>query len=419
MMADTVSQELRSAIRSARTEGVRCIHAVVSTATVEQETGDGNVESTKVLELGVEKIILEDHLVSLENEFVNAVANKVLPEQGARLFLFRTDREENIEGSRWLLVTWIPRSCAEAERALYMRSRPLLESLVYQPHFFTEVFAKSKADLSWANVVHALAGGEVSKPHKTIAKCSINGNIISGPLTKPAQFGKVLERFVQRDISCIRLQLVGVKSSIKWPAWCKTGPTPLTVDAEPHECRNASHLPKSGLPLHAAFFATYIADKGDFAFVSWCPDTSLKKDTFRVLDEARCAVLRTTVLEVVLEHFPQRPERIVQINARDSQELEDAIYKATNGSMGANACGQARERRETQTERFWPTAGKLPDWPEEWPLDAFTSTMPSSLCFPKRLVPPWRGGSKAHTIGDPEQTGPASRGYHRSKGARH
>jgi len=407
--ADCIDPELRAGVRSARSLGIRCIKAVVKSkkklgheANKQAEQGIDNTKKEELAEVERAELCLsvtvhEDPKVNnLEKEFARC-ASATLEEKKPCLVLFRTDGEENIEGCRWILLTWIPTGCTEAERAMYIRSRGVFLSLAQQPYFLHEVFARSKKDLAWPNISQYIIQNEAAKLAVHTPTCFVNEHQPSGPLVLSPQVEPILQRLARREDPCVRLQLLGSKLPIKWTgAPGNALPTMLTLDGKAHECKGAAFLAKSVLPSAACYFATL--SNNILFFVSWCPDTSMKKDMLRLLEEARYAVMRSVVLGFVTKAFAKSPQpaRVVQISARDPQEIQDAIFKATDlAADSANLSAQAKEG----SQKPWPIAGAPADFPTDWPAAAFPSTMPSTLHLPERLVAPWRGGGKTHTIG--------------------
>lgn len=218
-----------------------------------------------------------------------------------------------------------------------------------------------------------------------------------------------VQRLARHEDPCIRLQLIGSKNPIKWSTdmGSKSGPNLLTLDGKAHDCRGPAYLAKSALPSSACFFAT--CHKKDLFFVLWCPETAMKKDTVRVLEEARYAVMKSIVLGCILRAFSQPPTRVVQINAREAQDIHEAVQKALGEEPASRSSVESSRQvrfsegqsgqREGGAERPWPSPGANADWPSDWPSAAFPAAMPSTLSLPQRPVPPWRGGSKNHTIG--------------------
>mmetsp|Transcript_24802 Transcript_24802/g.51889 ORF Transcript_24802/g.51889 Transcript_24802/m.51889 type:complete len:193 (+) Transcript_24802:1-579(+) len=166
------------------------------------------------------------------------------------------------------------------------------------------------------------------------------------------------------------------------------------------ECQTPAQLAKAELPSTSCFFALYSRD--DLVFVHWCPDRLSRDPTVRMRDDSRYAVLKPTVQRLVMSAFPT-PPRLLLVDAREPQDLVDGANRAAD----ANVAKQADSKQliplarggYLAAEPTWPSKGAKADWPLDWPKEVTASVaMPAGMLLPMRPVPPWRGGSKAHTI---------------------
>merc|ERR1712187_443735 len=82
---------------------------------------------------------------------------------------------------------------------------------------------------------------------------------------------------------------------------------------------------KGGLPSSACFFVMYNRD--DLLFIHWCPENT--KDSVRVMEDARYAVLKSVVLSHILKAIPQPSPRVIQVDAREPQDIADGAAKNT------------------------------------------------------------------------------------------
>ncbi|CAE8725682.1 unnamed protein product, partial [Polarella glacialis] len=395
---------LSAGVRSARASAVRCLKAMVV-------GGDG----ARTLALACS--LQEEPGAALEAEWERCVKNLIDSEKPC-LLLLRTDEHENIDGSRWLLVAWLPQSASEAERALYMRSRSLLADLVPQPYFLRELLASDKRGLSWSAACAAMAqtvgalrarSGEediVGEQVLRLQRQTCSGGHIEGPVTQSQSLAAFLGRLVKREDSCLRLVLstqraMGASSGFAPGEGGATGSqrAPPLLEAKVVESRTPRELAKAGLPSGACFFALCSrnpeSSRDDLIFVHWCPDRVVGKDSStRSFEDTRYAVLKGMVLQIVLAAFPHRP-RVLQVDAREPEDITAGTNRAVEAADGtapgipAGAVGASEDRR--------PTKGYT-DWPADWPEASTAVAMPASLALPRRPVPHWRGGSKAHSI---------------------
>lgn len=335
----------------------------------------------------------------LEKEFQRCVAEAV-PKQPPCLLLFRTDQRENVEGCRWLMVVWLPSTAPEAECAMCVHSRGLLAKLVPQPYFLRELFACGPHQLTWraaceANAESCKEAAGRRAPHARL-HCAPPGStaaaVISGPVTQAPTLQGLLERLVRREDHCIRLVLM---ASARVTAGGLVAPP--TLEAKVCESRSPAHLAKAGLPAGACYFVMY--SKDDLAFIHWCPESMSSKDTTRIHDDARYAILKAAVLSIVAGAFPSPQPRVLQVNAREPQDIVDGINRATAPEAStAPALPLRLSGRSQEGERSWPAPGAVADWPDHWPSAASSGTAPVSLVLPQRPVPPWRGGARTGTI---------------------
>lgn len=399
--AEKADPQLRKCIHGARDNAVRCIKAVVS--------GSG-LEST--LSLG--GTLQDDPEMSLDQEFMRCT-NQLVETDKACLLLFRADRRENIDGSRWLLVAWIPETASREDRAAYVHSRGLLSALVSQPYYLKEHFARSRAELEWSKTPAAAADSKVQMP----SRYQVYERVLSrhhsiaptGPVNFSASSKKLLQKFVDKAEACLRFSLTAPASDTEGGGTDQEpGVAVPVLEAKSHNCKNVLVLAKQGLPPSVCFFAIML--KEDLIFVHWCPEAGLRKDTARLLEESRTcilippvvdmlrlveesryAVLKPAVLDIVLEAFKATPPRIIQIEAREPQDIVEGLSRAiTTPTPGALASHKSEDKN-------WPVPGTPADWPADWPPAANASSMPSTMSLPERQVPWYRGGSKGHTIG--------------------
>lgn len=405
--AELVDPQLRASVRGARSNAVRCLKAII----VGQSVGVGNPPSDLTtpalgsdghgeVTLALGSLLHEDLALSMEEEFERCV-EQLIEDDKPCLLLFRADGRENIEGSRWLLVAWMPKKAPDADRAAYMRSRGLLSDLVSQPYFLREYFAHRRLELKWRLVCSAVEDREKAPPGSSppVGLGCHECTLPDGPIALGASLVVLLQRFMRKEDLCLRLNLIGSKTPVKWAAQqpgSRGGPDLLILDAKTHDCKNVLNLAKSGLPSSVCFFVTF--SKDDLVFVHWCPDMNLRKDAARAMEEARYAVLKRVVLQTVLKACTNPPERVIQIDAREQLDIHEGVIGRAVDST-SSPLPLRGSPRPADLERSWPSPGSPADWPWDWPAAASGTVMPSSLVFPERHVPHWRGGSKMHTIG--------------------
>lgn len=428
--AEIVDPQLRSSVRAARANAVRCIKTIVvgenrgAEAVPSQQAPAppvmGSDDHVNTLALGT--VLHEDPSLPLGEEFERCMA-QLIEEDKPCLLLFRSDWMENIEDSRWVLVAWIPAQAPGPERATYVGSRGLLANIISQPYFLREYFARSRTDLKWGLVKETIKQFRPLPPALTSIGAAGGSDCIlpDGPINEGSTLAATLQRFAGKHDQCLRLSLIGSKTSVKWAASHsgRSGPDLLILDAKVHECKNVMNLAKSGLPSSVCFFALF--SKEDLVFVHWCPDMGMRKDAARAMEEARYAVMKRVVLQVVLKALSTPPQRIIQIDAREPNDILEGLGRAMEGadaSVTTPAPVSARGARPADQERGWPGLGAPADWPWDWPAAASEAAMPSTLAFPERHVPHWHGGSKQHSFqgegGGLAGTGSSSRGRHKS-----
>lgn len=397
MAAELVETSLRTAVQTARARYVRCLKAVIATA-AEQSGSDPAPRS-----LHLAGSVAEEGGALLEKEFLKSV--KELIEDGKPcLLLFRADTCENIDGSRWVLLTWLPPAVSETDRSIYIRSRSFLSDLVAQQYFLSELFVSKRSQLNWASISEALPISrfqqedkmELSKAQRPLSgECSVEA-----PLRHSPALQGLLQRLANREDSCLRL-LINMRDLSSLDSKESTMIVPL-LEAKVLECRSPAQLAKGDLPSAAAFFA--LCSREDLLFIHWCPDRVMTRDAVgRMREDARYAVLKAAVLKVVLAAFPAPGPRLLQVDARDPQELVDNANKAADAAALAEKAGQGLMPRAisgypaegANADTPWPAKGASADWPLDWPAEATRHVrMPASLSLPSRPVPWWRGGSK-------------------------
>mmetsp|Transcript_48304 Transcript_48304/g.151857 ORF Transcript_48304/g.151857 Transcript_48304/m.151857 type:complete len:431 (-) Transcript_48304:94-1386(-) len=402
MAAEVVSPELRVGVLGARSRGVRCLRANVADAPPSEERRGDEGRGEQGGPTHVHSLVLAQATpglpdTSLEKEFQRCVA-EALPKQPPCLLLFRTDQRENVEGCRWLLVVWLPSSAPEADRVACVRSRGLLAQLVPHPHFLRELFATGPHELTWRAACDACAGSSKEAAarrvqHPRLHKLAPGGtaSIPVGPVVPTLPAVGLLARFGRREDPCVRLTLTspfragrGGKASA--PA----------LEAKVVDSRSPAHLAKAVLPPCSCYFAMHVRD--DLAFIHWCPESMTSKDTARISDDARHAVLKAAVLSFVLGVVQPPHPRVLRVSAREPQEILDSFNRAAAGEAAPSALPPRVAVRAAEEARSWPAPGGVADWPDHWPPDAVSVAMPASLLLPQRAVPPWRGGGRHGVI---------------------
>jgi len=201
----------------------------------------------------------------------------------------------------------------------------------------------------------------------------------------------LLQRLANKEDSCLKLVVIRTAR--------QQAPQ---LEAKVMDCRSPSQLAKADLPSTSCFFALVTRD--DLVFVHWCPDRLSRDPHTRMRDDSRYAVLKPTVLRLVLAAFPA-PPRVLQVDAREPQELADNANKADERAEADAADSKVLVPQGTGgyppadgCEPKWPARSKA-DWPFDWPKEVITAVaMPAALQLPMRPVPHWRGGSKNHSI---------------------
>lgn len=392
--AELVDAQLRGGVRSARPGGHRCFKALVVGGSQGGEAlGDADGKSGQRT-LALAKALHEEEGASLESEFNRCVAGLV-EDRVPSLFLFRTDTAENINGSRWLLVAWLPDKAPEVERAVYVRSRSLLARLVPQPYFLREFLAEKREDLTWKTARAGNDSGEEAWSatlDDIISSCaSASGLTMSlpkGPVNHRKALPALLQRLANREDPCVQMLLAVSGSKLySGKAGCA-----CTLEAQANDSRSPTQLAQANLPRKACYFVMPMRDH--VLFFLWCPDTTgVSKDHSRVVEDTRYAVLKTSVIRIILEAFPEPKPFVAQVEARDPQDIiEGAARAAEKAKRAALGTVDLPYVSELNPERRYNTAQAVP------------STM--SIDSISRPFPPWRGGSKSHTI----SSGTSSRG---------
>ena len=174
------------------------------------------------------------------------------------------------------------------------------------------------------------------------------------------------------------------------------------IEAKVIECRSPAQLAKTELPATSCYFALYTQD--DLVFVHWCPDRMSRDPFTRMRDDSRYAVLKSSVLSLVMEAFDPQV-RVLQVDAREPQELADHANRADERAAQARKTllvpqGVGKFPDSSGDAKF-PDKGAKADFPIDWPSEVTSTTngaMLANLSFFVRPVPHWRGGAKAHTI---------------------
>mmetsp|Transcript_3275 Transcript_3275/g.5946 ORF Transcript_3275/g.5946 Transcript_3275/m.5946 type:complete len:415 (-) Transcript_3275:53-1297(-) len=392
--AELVDAQLRSGVRAARPGGHRCFKALIVGGTKGGEAlGDADGRSGQRT-LALANAMAEVAGASLDSEFSRCVT-ALVDDTSPSLFLFRTDTCENVDGSRWLLVAWLPDRAPEAERAVYVRSRSLLARLVPQPYFLREFLAEKREDLSW-NI--ARVGNDVGEDVWSAALDDIIGGCISGsglstPMLKaPLQHRKtlagLLQRLANREDPCLQMLLSSSGSRV----YSGRAGAAITLEAQANDSRSPTQLAQARLPGKACYFVMPMRDH--VLFFLWCPDTSgVPKDHLRIAEDTRYAVLKTSVIRLIVEAFPDPKPYVAQVEAREQADIVEGAAKAAEKAKRA-AIGTAD----------LPYMNELNPERRHNPAQA----VPSTMSIESRPFPPWRGGSKSHTISS--GGGPSTRG---------
>jgi len=387
--AEDVDDDLRMKVLNARQKGLRCFKAIVIGS------------QKRVLALAHE--VIEDPTETLDEEFVRAMAETV-EDKSPCLLLFRTDQRENIDGCRWLLIIWIPDGSSQIERSIVVRSRNLLCQLVPHPYFLREYFVGNRKKLTLAAARGATAPSVAVE--KVDASPALNCNaapVLPDSFNRSSVLNDLLGRFASKQDPCVRLRLnsVGPQKSAKAglanivrsasAASKLEHPNMPVLDCQVCEARSPAQL-TGVLSSYSCFFAMHLRDA--ILFLFWCPEGrgAGPRDCARSVDDARHAVLKATVLNTLLDFFPGKKPRVIQIEAREQQEILEGA------SVAAARCSSmdSDDRSTSLGSLLTPAAN-----------------VPCAMGFPERPVPPHRGGTKAHTItscsGNAGTSGGASR----------
>jgi len=403
-----VDEQLRTAIATARSGFLRCLKAVIIT-TIDSESGERKRKLTFASSLEEDAASGE----TIEKEFEKCIFSLV---QDAKpcLLLFRCDHFENIDGSRWLLIAWVPGDLDEAERALYLRSRNVLADLVTQQYFLTEILADDRKKLTWSTARAAMARQATFQDEKVPPRLRSDTSRAAEAklplIPSPTALG-LIQRLVNQEDSCLRLLISNVHA-LNSNNNQSSAPVP-ELEAKVVDAQTPGKLSKENLPSSACYFALYVPRGHDLLFIHWCPERMVTRDSIhRMREDAQYAVLKASVMQQVLAAFPEPKPALLQVDAREAQDLVEA----------ANRAAEAESYREAHAEEIqpyvhrstaWftedqnpiPPSVKYPtktnaDWPNGFPPEAAKNVaMPSSMVFPSRPVPPWRGGSKITQIG--------------------
>eukprot|EP00929_Paragymnodinium_shiwhaense_P092187 TRINITY_DN52064_c0_g1_i1.p1 TRINITY_DN52064_c0_g1~~TRINITY_DN52064_c0_g1_i1.p1 ORF type:complete len:451 (-),score=116.98 TRINITY_DN52064_c0_g1_i1:90-1442(-) len=411
---DEIEPKLRAAVRSAQKDGMRCFKAAVSEVPIKTEStlaDEEGKDAGKKRVLSMVNALKEEPGQALDREFMRCVTKQVEPKK-CSLFLFRSDENENIDGSRWLLVCWLPADASELQRAVHMRSRGLMARFVPQPYFLSELLAKDHRQLTWSAAREACGvnfGGGLGKVSKEMLIVVPQGQAeacmqayppVRVPLKLTLKCEGLLQRLVRREESCLRLTLLKEEHHAGVHGLGRAS----TLDALSVNSKSPWSLADSArttLPPHDCYFAMLLnstAGELTLLVILWCPE-SQQKDVFRVTEDIRHASLKSTVAERLLQAFPaaKGQPRLVMIDARDPQDIVDSAAGQASGSRGRSAHAPPSQMDignalsgDTFGLRGTPPAGVTP-----------TASIPCTLQLPERPMPPWRGGSKSHTIGAP------------------
>lgn len=309
-MSDAVHQ-LPCAVRSARTNAVRSLKILVE---------DGPQGAA----LGQATLLPEAFGASLHDEFARCVI--ALADASPCLFLFRADNAENVDGSRWLLVAWIPFEAPAADRVVCNSCVGLLARLVPHPYFLREFVAKDRAELTLAK---AFAGAHPS----TAVACSLNERAHSG-----SSHDMIVDIEVSETASALLTSLAkGDELGIQ--IWFTVDPhdegsQPRLLDTlEGQVCgsRSVTQLAHSALSTSSCYYALLMPDH--LLFVLWNPDPGGAQRLGRAAQMARSALLKATVLDHVLRPFGRSTPRVVQVDAQEAQDLMDSAPLGARHSL--------------------------------------------------------------------------------------
>jgi len=300
---------------------------------------------------------------------------------------------------------------------------------VPNPVFLCEFFASRREELTWAMARKELFAAPVGAPPgagaadttgvRTQAQAAAVGSRV-GPVVRSPGLDGLLQRLAKREegCTCLKLTLGPAKP-----------PAVATLDARPVECRTAKELarqPDLTRPGAVPCYLALMQSSNELLFVHWAAEGNPKgqddsRQAHAVLevvaghctvrdvappqlkDGARCAALEAEVLGIVLEAFVPPAPRALRVEAREPQDIIDGVARGgedvCRAPKLARGVTRALSRAEVEVREF-PQPGAPADFPLDWPSEKLApGAQPASLQLPERPVPPWRGGSKAHTLG--------------------
>ncbi|CAJ1368309.1 unnamed protein product [Effrenium voratum] len=228
--ADTVESQLRNTVRAARTRSLRCVKAIIAKKS-------SNLDPDSVTYTLALANSAPDEGQSLDKEFQRCVKGLLEPEKPSFL-LFRADLCENIDGSRWLLLAWLPDVVPEIDRARYVRSRGLLADLVPQPYFLSELLAREVKSLVWSSAAAALS--RTRRPKEAEEDLPAKPPTLEapqGPLRLSQAAQGLLQRLANKEDSCLKLVVIRTAR--------QQAPQ---LEAKVMDCRSPSQLAKADLP---------------------------------------------------------------------------------------------------------------------------------------------------------------------------
>lgn len=406
--AENVDSQLRTTIRSARRSGVRCIKTIV----VGHSGGAGGEGRWAAggHTLALATTVQEEHGASLGAEFERCVA-AIADDAAPSMLLFRVDERENVDGSRWLLVTWVPSASPLAERSTCVRSRYLLLGLVPQPYYLSELMADERSGLTWAaaraaNAVLLRETG-LSTPELVSAKEPVSFRCLSvslptmqRSLEHDESLAALLTRFANKEEPSLMLRIraprarARVETDFDGGAPDAEGAAPpraesehITLIGKACQWRTPSQIVGSTkLPSSACYMAMMVRE--DLLFVLWCPEEAAEQK--KRLGDARCALLKTEVLEVLMSAFGEKRPRVLQVHARDKKDITDGAMTAKPIAFPSlMALGTYSENGERTGCSGFAVAGAFGGADKETPLHAI-------LVFTERPIPRWLDRSKRH-----------------------
>lgn len=408
--ADTVDPECRIKIRSAITECVRCLKCVVKNAEVDEieVSKVDNYASRQSRTISVVKS-MRDSGQPIDKEFFRCVS-KEADASVPFLFLFRTDDRENIQDCRWLLVAWVPKNASEVDRAIYMRSSTTLGYAVPNPYYLTELAAKDLVQLSWPSVlqVGSLFGGAIASSTRNPAALPIffskhqltmaSGISPSGIVPHQQLQGGALRvtmgsfpfivRFAKKEEPCIRLFLAKEDATSKKSsaAASKT----LALEAQPMHYKTAAALGPHLVVPNNCYYALHLKDS--LLIMLWCPE-SAHWDRERVAEDTKYALVKNLIPDLLLKSFCLPHPMISFMDLQNLQDFEDMFGLRSSKDIGGQPLCEVLTPSALIVGNVLGLRGVQP------PATVPTSSITSSLAFPERPVPYWRGGSRIHTIG--------------------